>query len=162
VKRSLVDLKEEHRLLNQQIASNREALAAAERAERDAADKSGEFHPRVTPGKQAIALVLCSFAGFDVSPAVDLIFGSVSIPEGSEELAMVESRKLVKDWVLSMEPRELANLAAKAITPNKYASSMVCRYYPKWELAQWVSAKNEDTVAPTTRQCMQQHEVFSC
>ena len=32
VKRSLADLKEEQRLLNQQIASNREALAVAERA----------------------------------------------------------------------------------------------------------------------------------
>jgi hypothetical protein len=160
VKRSLADLKEEQRLLNQQIASNREALAAAERAERDAADKSGGFHLRVTPGKQAIALVLCSFAGVDVSPAVDFIFGSVSVPKGSEELAMVEIRKLVEDWVLSMEPRELANLAAEATTPNKYAFSMACRYYPKWELAQWVSAKNEDTVAPTTRQCMHQHDVF--
>ena len=59
----------------------------------------------------------------------------LSQKKGSEELALAEIRKLVEDWVLSMEPRELANLAAKATTPNKYAFSMACRHHPKWELS---------------------------
>jgi len=160
-KRSVADLLEEKRVVKGRLAANREALRSLERAEREAIQQADDSIPRVTPGNKAIALVLYSFAGCRVGPAVDYLLRPVCVARGSEDAARRTYQTLVEDWVLSMDPSDLADLSFEDTTPSKHAFRMACSYYPKWRLGQWVSTRNtEDSVAPTTRQCMQQYDAF--